>query len=330
MLVTALSMLTLSMTGCVRAYNAPKFVDVGANETAYVIPLQGSTAAQAKFDSAAFLDQRKVAAKRIEVPRNWVKSGYIPGTGYYQDSVMVLKVDRTPVTREFHQDKDKDADAIWIESKDSVGFSTGFTVTAMIHEEDASTFLYRYQQQSLAQVLDKEVRARIQTVAANFAATSILDDLRSQKNELISTVRADVIPFFAERGITITTIGQFGGWTYENPKIQDSIDNTFVAQQEKVVAAAKLTAQADINAKSESEQTQFAKNVATKANAEAGAITAVANAAAAAAANPAFMRLRELEVESKRIDKWNGITPTTLIDSGGSSGLNMFLNTASK
>lgn len=323
----AFAFLSLGLGGCIKKYNEPKFVDVGNNETAYIIPLQGDTTAQAKFDSVKFLDEKKVAAKRIQIPRGWVGNGYLPNSGYYQDTVRVVVVDRTPVTVEFHQDgtpNTKDADAIWVESKDSVGFSTGFSVTALIKEQDTSTFLYRYNAMSLKQVLAQEVRARIQQISARFAATYILDELRNRKNEMRDEISSDVIPFFADRGITITTIGQFGGMTYENVDIQKSIDNTFVAQQEKVVAAARLTAQNDINSRLESEKQQAKRNAILLAEGEAAAITLVAKAAQEAASNPAFVRLRELEVETKRVEKWNGVTPTTLIE-GHPTGMNMFV-----
>lgn len=322
------SLAAFSLAGC-RPFEQPVFEEVGNNETAYVIPLTGDTSQQGKFQSAQFLEQRKVAAKRIQIPLLWVETGRMPADGFYQAQVRVIKVDRSPVTAEFHQDmtaiKTKDADAIWIESKDSVGFSTGFSVTGLIKEEDTSTFLYRYNALSLRQVISTEVRARIQQDAAQFAAQYILDDLRAKKNEMLDEIRKDVVPFFGERGITITTIGQFGGMTYENADIQKAIDNTFVAQQEKVVAAAKLSAQGDINAKSESAAKQDKANAILLAEGQAQAIRLVSEAAKEAASNPAFLRLRELEVQAKQIERWNGITPSTLIEGGGSTGLSMFI-----
>lgn len=317
---------SLIMGGCVKPYNEPKFVDIGPNQTAYVIPLSGDTSQQAKLQSVEFLEQKKVAAKRVQVPRAWVDNGYLPNSGYYQDQVMVLAVDRTPVTAEFHQDKagTKDADAIWIESKDSVGFTTGFSVTGMIKEEDTSLFLYRYKALDLKHVITGELRARIQKTAASFAAQYILDELRAKKNEMLAAINADVVPFAAERGVTITTIGQFGGMAYENPDIQKAIDGTFVAQQQKVVAAALLTAQKDVNQKNQ-EIAEQAKNSAIQiATGEAQAIELVAAAAAKAQSTPSFIRLKELEVEVKKLDKWNGVTPATLIE-GGSTGLSMFV-----
>ena len=60
---------------------------------------------------------------------------------------------------------------------------------------------------------------------ADFANDVTLSDLLGpRKVELIATVKEDVVPFFAERGIEVTTIGQFGGFRYENPKIQEAID----------------------------------------------------------------------------------------------------------
>ena len=329
LLPAAVLVVALSQAGC-RPYEQPVFDEVGNNETAYVIPLTGDTTQQGKFQSAQFLEQRKVAAKRIQIPLLWVQTGRMPSDGFYQPQVRVIKVDRSPVTAEFHQDggvggKSKDADAIWIESKDSVGFSTGFSVTGLIKEEDTSTFLYRYNALSLRQVISTEVRARIQQDAAQFAAQYILDDLRAKKNEMLDDIRKDVVPFFAERGITITTIGQFGGMTYENVDIQKAIDNTFVAQQEKVVAAAKLAAQTDINGKSNSAAMQDKANAVLLAEGQAQAIRLVSEAAKEAASNPAFLRLRELEVQGKQIERWNGVTPTTLIE-GGATGLSMFIN----
>jgi len=71
--------------------------------------------------------------------------------------------------------------AIRIESADSVGFSMGFTCTGFIAEEDASKFLYWYPSGALADVIDREVRGRIQQSAAEVAAKYPLDQLRSRK-----------------------------------------------------------------------------------------------------------------------------------------------------
>ena len=72
------------------------------------------------------------------------------------------------------------------------------------------------------------------------AAKYPLDSLRTRKQEIADAVKQDITTFFNTRGVTITTVGMFGGMTYENPEIQKSIDQTFIAQQLKTVSLAKF------------------------------------------------------------------------------------------
>ena len=154
--------------GCYRDYDKPEFSEVDTADTAYLVPLEGDTANQAKFDSESFLDDKKVASKRVQITHRWNQTGRWPGEGEWIANVRLVKVNRSPVTREWTADakngtaaKDQ---AIWVESQDSVGFSMGFTVTGYIREEDASRFLYWYPATdkdgtaSLATVMDSEIR----------------------------------------------------------------------------------------------------------------------------------------------------------------------------
>ncbi len=84
---------------------------------------------------------------------------------------------------------------------------------------------------------------RIQQTAAEVAAKYPRDSLRAKKQEIADAVKQDVTAFFAQRGITITTVGMFGGMTHENAAIQKAIDETVIAQQLKVVSEAKFSAQ---------------------------------------------------------------------------------------
>lgn len=329
------------LTGCARPYDTPEYVEVKANETAYVVPLEGAADAGVKFDSEAYLDKLKVATKRIQIPHRWNQTGreIVFPNGEWIDTVRVITVDRSPVTRQWDNGADRKPNekdqAIWLESADSIGFSTGFSVTAMVREQDTSKFLYAYKATSLAEVMDRELRARIQSVASDVAARYKMDVLREKKNELIDKVRSDVLPFFAEKGITITTIGQFGGFRYENEKIQLAIDDTFVAQQAKVKNAALLEAQTDANARIELEATALAQAARTKAkgeadgklsvfNAEADGISAVNKALAAANQNPQLVELKRLDVEKVKAERWDGKLPVWTM--GGASAPGLLLN----
>jgi len=214
-----------------------------------------------------------------------------------------------------------------VESSDSVGFSMGFTCTAFIPEDEAAKFLYWYPSGSLAGVMDTEVRARIQQVAAEIAAKYPLDALRARKQEISDAVKGDVTSFFVQRGVVITTVGMFGGMTYENGEIQKAIDHTVIAQQLKVVNEARFQAQQRENDRVELEANAVAERArriaageadAKKiaALAEAQALREVNKALAEAGQNPLLYQLRSLEVERARVEHWNGQYPTYLLQTG--------------
>ncbi len=328
----------LSLSSC-KPYEVPEYVQVRNNETAFVIPLEDAKEkrdAQMKFNSEEFLDQAKVMTKRILVPHRWEQQGRAYWDGLWIPTVVVLKVDRSPVTREWNSGSaaSKGSDkAIWIESGDSVGFSMGVTCTAFIQEQDSAKFLYMYPSGSLETMMDTEIRARIQKVAAEQAAKYPLDQLRERKAEIMASLETDVVPFFAKRGITITTIGMFGGMSYENPKIQAAIDEVFVAQQQKNVALAQFEAQEKTNertilaAKADAEQltmkaTAEGQRKSLEAEGEAKAIQVVNQALANT--SPTFIQLRTLDAQQKQIEKWDGRFPTTFF--GAATQPSLLLN----
>jgi regulator of protease activity HflC (stomatin/prohibitin superfamily) len=177
-----------------------------------------------------------------------------------------------------------------------------------VREEDTANFLYWYSSGGLSNVMDTEIRGRVQQMASIVAAKYPLDELRGKKTELSDAVRTDIIPFFGERGITITTVSITGGMTYENPEIQKAIDNVFVAQQEKNIALAKFDAQKKENERIILASEGLAKKRQVESEAEAKAITALTQAVAQGGSN--YLALKSLEVQGKQIEKWNGSLPT--------------------
>lgn len=158
------SLTAFSLAGCMRKpYDVPEYVEIDTNETAFVLPLEGETGDQVNFESAKWLDQKKVAAKRVQITHRWNQTGRWETDGEWIPAVRVIKVSRTPVTREWVAEANKGTSvkdqAIWIESSDSVSFSTGFSCSAYVAEADTSQFLYSYSGQSLAEVMDTEMRA---------------------------------------------------------------------------------------------------------------------------------------------------------------------------
>src|SRR5437899_10464895 len=70
----AASLLLLG-AGCVRQYDKPEYIEVDTSETGFLIPLEGDTAEQVKFQSEDYLKQHKVATKRVQISHRWSQEG---------------------------------------------------------------------------------------------------------------------------------------------------------------------------------------------------------------------------------------------------------------
>jgi len=328
-LLFAITCLLLT-TGCWKPYNSPEFENVGANESAFLLPRKGDTTKQASFYSEEYLKKKMIAVKRIQITKEWEQTGRWSWYGHWEPNVMLIKVSRAPVTREWttgtKRGTSKNDQGIWAESRDSVGFSTGIVISAMINESSAPLFLHKYRSGSLTSVMDTEIRCRIQSVFSDVAGKYDMSELRGKKTEIIATIRTNVMPYFKERGINITTIGITNGFTYKNEQIQDGIDKVFLAQREKEISAAQLEAQEDKNKRILSETKTLAAKELQLAQAKATAQEMILAVATKAAKNPVFMELKKLESKDKHTAKWDGAYPRFMV--GGSQG--MMMNVSAK
>lgn len=190
----------VALSGCIKPYNKPKFVEIEPHQTAFVIPLEGKTSDQGQFESEDFLQDNQVATKRIQIPRTWYKTGRMYWKGVYKDDVRVIVVDRFPETREWLSDTERGtsdkAEGFIGESKDSIKFKVGFSATASIEEQDAAKFLYKYNNKTLQEVMDYEIRNKIGTTLLEKYGSMSMEEIRQNKEEVIKHVRAEVEPFF--------------------------------------------------------------------------------------------------------------------------------------
>lgn len=324
------------LPSCRRPYDVPEFVEIKPNETAFVIPLEGDTSKQAKFQSQDFVSQCKVANKRIQIPHRWQATGRFENTeGTYLPTVSVITVNRQPSSRTWGakgsgSNKDQN-DSISVESRDSVGFTVGWTCTAQVLEEDTATFLYRYAGATLSAVMDNEVHDRVQSRCAEFAAKFDLDVLRAKKSDMLTYVRdgdaenakldltnpdqaakAGVIAYFKSKGITITNLGMFEGFTYEDKQVQAAIDEVFTAQQQKQVAAAERDAQEKKNETIKLAANAAAEKARIEAEGKAKAIELETAALNKAQTNPLYAQKLLLE-------RWDGKFPTFFSGGQGTS-----------
>lgn len=290
-LLLILVMCLTMFTACRKPYDEPEFVTIEPHQTAFLIPLIGDTSNQASFESEEMLMQAKVSTKEIQIPHRWVQTGRKHWMGEYRDTMALIIVDRSPVTREWSSTDGVGTSAvnqaIYAESSESIGFSAGMNCSAQIYsEEDAVKFLYCYNNKPLSEIMDSEIRARVESKFVEECASRTLNEILTQKEDIMKSVRDDVTTYFAERGITITVLGMKDGLEYDDPDIQTSINEKFSSEM-------KLTTQENENQR------------------------IVSEAEALAEANRIISESLTDEVLTQQFyEKWDGKLPEVMTDSG--------------
>ncbi len=274
---TALSLLfvvgTLLNTACGPAKVMP-LDTVGPNETAFVIPMEGDSLNQAKFESIDFLKAHKVLAKRIEIPVRERSLGRAYWNYEYIQTVRVIKVDRSLVTREWTKGgtsgtSSKD-EALSCASLDGINFHLGVNLTASILEEDAPAYLYWHGQKSLSDVVDSNVRGYLQGIMSNEFGRLPFEKCKLQKADVFKKANDETIAKFKGVGITVSYVGSTQGFMFDDGTIQAKINEIQTAQMAKEVALNNALAQVEAN-----------KQIVSKAVAERQAAEEFAKAAEA-------------------------------------------------
>ena len=291
-LLLVLIMCCTMFTGCRKPYDKPEFVTIEPHQTAFLIPLIGDTGNQASFESEELLMEAKVAAKEIQIPHRWVQTGRKHWQGEYRDTMALIIVDRSPVTREWSSTDGVGTSAvnqaIYTESSESIGFSAGMNCSAQIYsEEDAVKFLYCYNNKPLSEIMDSEIRARVESKFVEECASRTLNEILTEKEDIMKSVREDVTTYFEERGITITVLGMKDGLEYDDTTIQKSINDKFSSEM-------KLTTQENENQRIISE---------AEAKAEANRILSES--------------LTDEVLKQQYYEKWDGKLPSVMADSNG-------------
>lgn len=279
-----LFLVAFALASCVRPYDKPEFVTIEPSQTAFLIPLVGDTETQASFESEELLANAKVAMKEVQIPHRWVQTGRRDWVGEWRPTMRLIVVERKPETREWNNTDGTGTStvnqAIYAESSESIGFSVGMNCSAQIDtEDDAVKFLYSYNNKPLAEVMDTEIRARVESVFVEECAKRSLNDILREKEAIMEAVREDVMGYFENKGITITVLGMKDGLEYDDAAIQQSINEKFSSEQ-------RLTTQENEN-----------KRIISEAEAIAKANDIISKS------------ITENILRKEYIDKWDGVMP---------------------
>lgn len=305
------------LTGC-KPVKVLDVKEIKPNETAWAIPLDGSSqSGQVKFNSVEFLNQKKIAAKRVMIDKVERVVGRMPWNIEWIPAVRVITVDRSLVTREWTDSPENGTltskQGIGVVTKDSVQLRVGLTVTASIDEDDASTYLYYHGERTLSDVMDQNIRSFAVAELTRQYGDLTLADAQTKGTQIYAALSADAKVIFKAKGITIQYLGNAEGLTYSDPKVQAAINGSYQAAQDAKTAQAEqdamkirnatkvLVSQADADAASK----MFAVQEASKFN------------------NTLQISLLEAQARMAMATKWSGNLPANILPSGSPLLLNM-------
>jgi len=310
-LTLIIAIFALSIFGCVKPPKVEMIIEIDTNETAFLVPLEGKTkAGQAKFMSLEYLEEAKVATKRITLPQRGKRIGRFSHQITWIPTVRIIKVDRTPITREWTKDSktgtSKRDQAIWVESKDSIGFSVGVNITALISENNASNFLYYYAGKSLYSVIDENIRGFVTSILSREFGSRSLTNCKTDKKTISELALKETRDNFSDMGISITNLGLVGGLTYEDKEIQIAINEAYVAEMNIKKAGMDRDAQIAINEKTVSIAVAKREAAEEFEKAKEAMIAKVK------------LEIEQIRAEATRIAarKWNGSVPKNIVPQG--------------
>jgi hypothetical protein len=266
-IIPIVAMTTLGSSDDAHAYYAKtdwaEVQNILPNHSAFFIPATGNTKdAQKQFESVGFLEEKKVGAKRIEIPHvKLANSGF--GVNYYVPGAVLVILDRTPYVVSWTSAKTEESpenQETCVESQDSVEICFDTSIGANVTEEDASKYLYWFgtdpvdkslpvEEQkfpsilygkSLPNVMNTRVFSRIH--AAYFKAFSKypFTDLMVHKADILNEVEAEIKTEYKAMGITIEYIGITSQFRFSDAELQKAITASVTAKYLSQAAAARL------------------------------------------------------------------------------------------
>ena len=122
----------------IKPYDRPEYVNVGTNETAFVIDLfadDNSENSQTKV--TADMNYKKVNEKLVRIPHKWVKTGRLPSSGKYVAKLMVVSVSNSPITGTWENE-------IKVETKGSQGFTIPMKYGIRVTQDNSEKFLSKF------------------------------------------------------------------------------------------------------------------------------------------------------------------------------------------
>lgn len=239
--IALLFAMAVMFTGCVRPYDKPEYVEIGPNETAFVIPMftddNVKTEDQVHLnENVEFYQRNMVSSKLIQIPHKWIKTGRFARSGYYKGTVRVITVDLTPRSGNWLPN---DKNAIKVETAASQGITIPMSYTIRIKPEDAALYLSFYKAVDFQSVIDTQINRFFAQEAGKSFHNVEYKDVAKQRDIILGDAVEKTKAHFKAQGITIDQLAIVDGLVYDDKSLQTNIDEQAKIQAQIVLEEQK-------------------------------------------------------------------------------------------
>ena len=239
--IALLFAMAVMFTGCVRPYDKPEYVEIGPNETAFVIPMFTDDGVKTEDqvhlnENVEFYQKNMVSSKLIQIPHKWIKTGRFARSGYYKGTVRVITVDLTPRSGNWLAN---DANAIKVETAASQGITIPMSYTIRIKPEDAALYLSYYKAVDFQSVIDTQINRFFAQEAGKSFHNVEYKDVAKQRDIILGDAVEKTKAHFKAQGITIDQLAIVDGLVYDDKSLQTNIDEQAKIQAQIVLEEQK-------------------------------------------------------------------------------------------
>jgi hypothetical protein len=258
-----LSMVATSALPFAEQTDRTEMVQIAPNHSVFWVPSVGDTATnQSEYDSEAFFNKKKIAARLFEIPHHKLQGsngkGVFSGADYFVPDGRLFIVNRSPITREWVAGKKGTSTAdesFPCQSKEGINIRAGVSIGISVTEQQAARYLYNFGVQqtkesesvkfvedkdnifqsvyfgrSLDDVADRVVHKRVQTLVCNEIGLRTFDKANEEMIPMMKIIETAVKDYLEADGIRLDFIGFADTFGFDQ-QIQNVINNYYEANK---------------------------------------------------------------------------------------------------
>jgi hypothetical protein len=215
--------------------------EIDTQTTAFLIPLEGVEKGVQVNSTIDDLRNKQVNSKRVVISQRKLKTGRWAKSYKWVATMRVVKVDRTPVTREWTSSVSSGTSSkdqtVKVLTADGLGMRVPINITISIPPDGAAQFLYSLGGKTLEEVCDTIVRGKVQELWVARTGALKAWDILPETASIAEESRITLSSYLKQYGMELTSYSVAGKVEFEDGSIQAKIAEKMVAETDVTVAS---------------------------------------------------------------------------------------------